>query len=103
MTRTSNLRQDSQLFIASHKPHKAVSTSTISRWIKSCLKASGIDTDKYKAHSTRAASSSAATASLDISQILRAGSWSRTSTFGKYYNKPIEDTTKFGLTILERK
>ena len=48
------------LLISFKKPHKAVSSATISRWIKQLLAEEGVPTDVFKAHSVRAASSSAA-------------------------------------------
>ena len=103
--RTKTFRnQESKLFLSTQAPHKAVSTNTISRWIKLTLTKSGINTDIYKAHSTRAASTSAAASILDINQILKAASWTKAETFGRFYNKPIEDeSTKFGLTVLQKK
>lgn len=43
-------------------PHKAVSTSTISRWIMTVLQLSGVHTNSFNGHSTRSASSSKAKA-----------------------------------------
>ena len=48
------------LFIAVKKPHKAVTAATISRWLKEILCRAGVDTNIFKAHSTRTASTSAA-------------------------------------------
>ena len=55
ITRTCNLRSptDFRLFISFVKPHGAVSTATISRWIKTVLSDAGIDTSVFKAHSVR--------------------------------------------------
>ena len=59
--RTSELRKGSdQLLLSFQKPYQPVSTDTISRWLKTVLAKSGIDTSVFKGHSTRAASSSAA-------------------------------------------
>ena len=70
LERTQSFReQETKLFLTYQKPHRAVSASTISRWIKSMLKRAGVDTSKFGAHSTRAASSSAAK---------QAGSWTWT-------------------------
>ncbi|GFN84782.1 Brca1-associated protein-like [Plakobranchus ocellatus] len=52
------------------------------------LNKAGIDTNVYKAHSTRAAASSAAARSIDIAQVLKTAGWSREQTFAKFYNKP---------------
>ena len=61
ISRTEHLRgSESQLFVSYSKPHKAVSRDTISRWVKTVLSSSGIDTKKFRPHSTRAAVVSAA-------------------------------------------
>ena len=49
-----------QLLVACIKPHHAVTSSTIARWLKTLLEQAGIDTTLFKAHSTRGASVSAA-------------------------------------------
>ena len=49
----------------------------------------GIDISQFKAHSTRAASTSAAAASgVPMKDILKTANWSRESTFQKFYLKP---------------
>ena len=48
-----------QLFLAINSPHSPVITSTIARWLKQAIMASGID-PQFSAHSTRGASSTAA-------------------------------------------
>ena len=55
-------RGSKQLFIGLVKPHKAVKACTISRWIKSTLSSAGIDTNIFRARSTRGAASSSALA-----------------------------------------
>ena len=82
--------KSSQLFLSLKQPHNPVSSSTIGRWIKSLLTDAGIDTSKFGAHSTRAASSSAAKkAGVPLSDIMKAAGWSRSSTFERFYYKPI--------------
>ena len=61
MSRTEGLRksassEETRLFISFIKPHKAMSTATVARWIKSVLSAAGIDTSVFKPHSVRGAS-----------------------------------------------
>ena len=92
----------SQLFIALIKPHKPVTSSTIARWIKSVLTKSGIDTNTFKAHSTRcAAASSAANAGITTNDILNAADWSSESTFRNFYYKPTtEAKDTFGTAVL---
>ena len=53
---TKNLRTTDQLIISYKKPHKAVTTSTISRWGKVILGKVGIDIKKYLSHSIRSPS-----------------------------------------------
>ena len=58
-----------------------------SGWIKKVLEKSGINTETFKGHSTRAASSTKASlsgASIDV--LLKRGSWSTKSTWQKHYN-----------------
>ncbi|XP_074115774.1 uncharacterized protein LOC141538290 [Cotesia typhae] len=57
---TSGLRGNiDSLFISFNKPHKAVKSETISRWIKTTLEELGVD-KRFTAHSTRHASTSKA-------------------------------------------
>ena len=61
---TERLRNNSnynsnRLFLSYINPHRpAVPSSTIAQWVKSVLTLSGINTQSFSAHSTRAASSS---------------------------------------------
>ena len=84
------------LFIRYHRPFKRVSRDTISRWVKLVLTDCGIDTSRFKPHSTRAASTSAASnASVSLEDILHTTGWSSESTFAKFYNKPIVEENTF--------
>ena len=59
--RTALLRENQHgFFISYQKPHKDVSVDTVSRWLKTTLQLAGIDIEKFGAHSTRSASTSAA-------------------------------------------
>ena len=100
--RTASLRENiTQLFTSYCKPYKAASSSTIARWIRSVLQLAGIDTDLFKAHSTRAASSSAAfTAGMPINDILKAVGWNSNCVFGKFYHKEIVSSTYLGDSFL---
>ena len=93
--KTSHMRCQSgdskPLFISYCKPHKPVSSSTIARWVKSMLAAVGIDITQFKAHSTRAVSTSAARRlGVSTADILRSANWSRESTFERFYWREIE-------------
>lgn len=91
MKRTSTLRKCDNLLISFKKPYKAVSTHTLSRWIKSSLQDSGIDVTIFTAHSTRhAATSRAYKQGVNLDLIRKTAGWSGTSdTFGKFYNRTI--------------
>lgn len=91
-----------QLLLSFQKPFKPVSKDTISRWIKNVLKAAGIDTTKFGAHSTRAASTSAAArAGTPLEVILESAGWSNCGTFATFYQKPINAPCNFGSVLLE--
>lgn len=102
--RTSALRAGkvTRLFLTSTRPHKAVSRDTISNWIKTTLRASGIDLHIFSSHSTRSAATSAALeAKVPLATILQTAGWSGDSSFRKFYNKPIIRDTTFADAILK--
>ena len=77
------------LFLALKKPHRPVSSATLSRWLKEVIHLAGIKEDIFKGHSVRGASTSAAKrAGLSIGTILSMADWTNTSTFNKFYYKP---------------
>ena len=92
LKRTEPIRQSRYLFVTSVPPYNRVSHDTLSRWVRTTLTCSGIDTSKFGAHSTRAASSSAAAkAGVPIQSILKQGTWKTANTFTTWYKKPIFD------------
>ena len=85
-----------QLLLSHRKPHNEVSVTTVSRWVKEVLKLAGINTELFKAHSVRSASSSKAFVyGLSLSTILNQGNWSRSGTFETYYHKEIVNEFQF--------
>ena len=89
-----DLEGEQQLLLSTLKPHKPVSKSTISRWVKEVLKLSGSAVTYYQAHSTRSAASSKAKAEcLRIEDILQKGNWSKESTWQTHYHREITPTT----------
>ena len=67
------------------------------------LSLSGIDTDTFKGHSTRSASTSKAlNQGVPLKEILKRGHWSTASTFEKTYRKEVvvKDIEKFNSAIL---
>lgn len=84
-----NNSSNNLLFLSVNKPHKPVSSSTLSRWLKCILQKAGIDISSFQGHSFRSASSSAAASNgASIADILRVGDWSSESTFLRFYNRP---------------
>lgn len=84
-----------QLLISFQSPYQPVTTSTIARWLRTLMEAAGVDTKKYKAHSTRAAATSKARdQGLTTKQILKTANWTNAGTFLTFYNKHIEKLEK---------
>lgn len=102
LRRTKVLRGDTKSLLLSYvKPHKAVCSATIGRWLKVILAKAGID-KHYSAHSTRkAASSKAAFCHVPIDSIMKSAGWSRASTFQRHYQKPITQFGSVGLALLD--
>jgi hypothetical protein len=102
LEKTSTLRgKHTQLFVSFRKPHNPVSTDTLARRIKTVMHKAGINTEIYGAHSTRAASTSAAHRKhIDTNKILAAAGWTNETTFSKFYNKTIVDMTKTLLSAI---
>lgn len=83
--------QKDQLLLSTKAPFQEVSRDSISRWTKHALGLSGVDTTRFKPHSTRGASTSKASSlGIDLNLLLRQASWRNADTFGRYYNKVIE-------------
>ena len=88
LRRTKEKRQSDKLFLSYQKPYAPISKDTLARWVRDILSKAGVDTCVYGAHSTRAASTSAAAArGAPIDVIMKAAGWSAESTFTKYYKK----------------
>ena len=84
------LSKATQLLLSYKKPYKEIGSKTISRWIKKVLRLANVDTNIFKGHSTRSASTSKVSLhGLALSDILQRGSWSAASTWQKFYNKHI--------------
>ena len=77
------------LFLSWIGKHNPVTSSTKARWLKTCLTEAGINTNIFKAHSIRGASSSeAASAGVTTADNLKAADWSPAETFQKFYLRP---------------
>ena len=100
-TREHRPQSCEQVLISFRRPYKAVSSQTVSRWIKLVLKQSGIDVSVFTAHSTRHASTSKAAANgANIEVIRDAAGWTTaSSTFQRFYNRPTQDRAEFCATV----
>ena len=92
--RPSSETEPNKLFLSVNRPHKPIASGTLSHWVKDCLLEAGIDSNVFKADSTRsAATSGAVKAGISISEIIRLGDWTKESTFKKFYYRPVWEAT----------
>ena len=72
------------------KPLHAATLNTLSRWVKSVLGLAGIDISRFGPGSVRAAATSTAKAAgAPIDAIMASAGWSRSTTFSRFYDKPL--------------
>lgn len=104
LARTKPLRgNESKLFIRTQSPFKAVTRATVSRWVKTLMTKAGIDTGKFKPHSTRAASTSTARdKGPPVQSIMKVAGWTQESTFRRFYHKPIKNASDFQMSLLQK-
>ena len=100
--RTSSIRGNEKSLIISYiKPHKAVVSTSISHWIKVVMKDSGVDVEKFGAHSARGAITSKAKQSgLPISEIMKSAGWSSSEILARFYDKPMEESSSSSFKTL---
>ena len=99
---TTEYRNDTDaLLLTSVKPFRNASKDTLARWIKEMMSMSGVD-PKFKAHSVRSASTSAAARSgTPICDILKAAGWATESTFARFYKRNVvSEAVSFGSAVL---
>lgn len=91
-----------ELFITYKKPFRKASVQTLSRWIKTVLQESGVDTSIYSGHSTRHASTSAAfQRGVDIETIRKAAGWTpNSSSFARFYCRPVLTTSLYASQVI---
>lgn len=106
MSMTTNIRPEgvSNLLLTYRRPHKPANTQSISRWVKQVLSESGVDTSVFGAHSTRHASTSAASFSgVSIETIRKTAGWTNTSnSFARFYNRTITNEGEFARSVCLR-
>ena len=103
LDKTNQVRgSETKLFLSFIKPHKAVTSSTIARWLRTILEQAGINTEIFSAHSTRGASASAAArGGVTLEDILKAANWSSESVFQRFYHKEL-DRAAYGRAVINQ-
>ena len=95
------MNKKSLLFLSWIGKHDPVTSSTIARWLKTCLTEAGNGTSIFKVHSVRGASSS--TAGVTTADVLNAADWSSATTFQKLHlcktNESV-DKLSYGTAVL---
>lgn len=87
----TKVQRKSQQLLLSYCSYKPVTSSTVARWLKEVLLNSGIDIEKFKAHSYRSAAVSAAfSRGCSLELILKTADWSSAKNFKKFYLREIE-------------
>ena len=103
LERTKSLRKDQkQLLVSFAPPYKAISRDTLARWTVKTLALAGIDTSKYRSHSTRGATASAAKKlGVPINLIMKQAGWKNEQSFAKFYDKTVDqDGTEMSMSLL---
>ncbi|KAG5883536.1 hypothetical protein JTB14_006939 [Gonioctena quinquepunctata] len=94
--------EEDLLFSVTRKPYSIANKQTISNWVEELLAAAGIDTYS-KPHSTRDAPTSAALRG-EVSLIYRTVERTeKSSTFAKFYNRPLCKKSEFTETAINCK
>ena len=87
LKRTASLRSSDSLFVTTTKPHDAATISTLLRWLKTVISQSG---QQGSGGSVRSVTTSTAVGiGVTMEKILKAGDWSRATTFRNFYYKPV--------------
>ena len=93
MLQVENLRPSSSstIFVSYVRPHKSVSSKTLSRWMTAILTLGGVDTSVFQQHSARAAAAALhRSRGLTVRQLCVLADWSLCSnTFRKFYERYI--------------
>ena len=97
--RTREVRTSNQLFVTSTPPYRAVSVTTVGRWIRDILQDAGVNTAVYKVHSTRSAASSKARLFLPLEKVLEAADWLSEKVFASHYCRELSSHGDFAQAV----
>ena len=105
LQRTESKRKNTQLWVSFTKPYNPVGRQSISRWLKNVLSSAGIDTNIFKAHSTRmAATSKASHLGVGLTCIIKTAGWKSSTNFEKFYlREQQQPNTEFTTAVLSLK
>ena len=89
------------LVLCAQAEYQPMVTALIANWVKQTMTLAGIDTEKFKTHSCRTATTSKAKAQgLSIAQILSTAKWSNATTFKRFYDREIDEHIQFQHSIM---
>ena len=102
LAKSQTFRTYSRLILSYMRPHRPISRDTLARWTLKTMQLAGLDIVKYRSHSTRGASASAAKRlGVPLNLIMRQASWRSATSFATFYDKRLElDVTQVGHTLL---
>ena len=90
MTKDRRDPSRTRLLLSYRKAYEEIAGSNASGWIMKVLELANVDTNVFKGRSTRSTSTSTVNLKgLALSDILHKGSWSRASTWQKFYKNQI--------------
>ena len=76
------------IFLSITAPFEEVSVQVLAKDTLKVMTAAGIDTQKFKAHSTRMAAASAAVdKGVEVEDVMKKGRWQSWTVFEKFYNR----------------
>ena len=95
-----------RLFLTTVPPYHPATSQTLAKWNLRTMAEAGIDTTKFKAHSIRAAATTAAINAGATKGQAAHGKWRSTSTMDRFYNRakppaapaPVKATPRSGVT-----
>lgn len=89
------------LFVSYVKPHTPITSSSLTRSLRTTLNSAGIDTEVFKAHLVRGTSTTAAVNSnVPLDDVMKRADWSWVNTFQKFYYKSVFKSS-YGHAILK--
>ena len=90
---TESFRKEDSRYLFVTREGRDASSDSLRRWMSEMFEKVGIDTEKFKPHSTRAVSSSTLwTKGRSMHEIMKLANWSSADTFRRFYWKPVTES-----------